>query len=199
MAEQVRTNKLAAVNSMLRMIGESSVSDLATPTRSDVDAAIALLEEVSREIQSEGWWFNREVVDLVPDGNGEIVLNETILSVDKTLYSPSTEYVERGDGGVMKLYNTKDRTFVFTESKVEVVIIFQFLFEELPEVVRKAITSRATRLLCEARVLDINLAKILSQDELINRAKLEDAELSNGDYNVFKGPDLHNLVSQWHR
>lgn len=199
MTEQVRTTKLAAVNSMLRMIGESSVSDLAAPTRSDVDAAIALLEEVSREIQSEGWWFNREVDDLVPDSNGEIVLNENILSVDKTLYSPNKEYVERGNNGKMKLYNTKDHTFVFTESKVEVFIIFQFLFEDLPEVVRKAITSRATRLLCEARVLDINLAKILSQDELINRARLEDAELSNGDYNVFKGPDLYKLVSQWHR
>ncbi|HHZ65952.1 MAG TPA: hypothetical protein EYN51_10750 [Flavobacteriales bacterium] len=192
----VKTDRLGAVNSMLRMIGESSVADLESPTRSDVVAAIELLYEVSREIQSEGWWFNRETIKLTPDVvTGEVLINSEVLSVDRVLYSPGKEYVER-DG---KLYNVKDNTYIFTDSYVELIVTYQFEFEKLPEVVRKAITSRATRFLCEARVLDISLAKILSQDELINRAKLEDAELSNGDYNVFKGPDLYKLVSPWHR
>ena len=191
-----KSTELSAVNSMLRMIGESSVASLASPTRSDVRAAIELLIEVSREVQSEGWWFNREIVKLVPDSSTkEIVLIDQIVSVDKVEYSSAAEYVERAG----KLYNMKDHTYQFTEASVELVVIKQFEFEEIPEVARKAITSRATRFLCEARVLDITLAKILAQDELANRSRLEDAELSNGDYNVFKGPDMSRLVNPWLR
>ena len=64
------TTQLEAVNSMLGHIGEAPVDSIATPSSLPISASTALtiLDEVSREVQSDGWHFNTEYdVTLSPD------------------------------------------------------------------------------------------------------------------------------------
>lgn len=55
------TTELEAVNAMLAGVGEAPIvqSELDTPTRADVDIAVATLQEVLRESLSIGWKFNQ--------------------------------------------------------------------------------------------------------------------------------------------
>jgi len=52
--------ELEAVNSMLAAIGEAPVSTLTGATQADVQMAINILRDVTREVQSWGWRFNTE-------------------------------------------------------------------------------------------------------------------------------------------
>ena len=55
------TTKLEAINSMLTAIGESPVNTITQATTTDVSIALSTLENVSREIQSQGWFFNTDL------------------------------------------------------------------------------------------------------------------------------------------
>jgi hypothetical protein len=54
------TTKLEAVNTMLTSIGESPVNTITASTTTDVSIAIQILDNVSREVQSVGWYFNTD-------------------------------------------------------------------------------------------------------------------------------------------
>ncbi len=59
-------------------------------TQANPDVAIALntLREVSREVQSEGWTYNKEFdYELTPDSNDEIVIPDNMLQVDLNISS----------------------------------------------------------------------------------------------------------------
>jgi|LUMP01.1.fsa_nt_gb hypothetical protein len=184
-----KTTRLHAVNQMLRSLGESPVADLANPKRSDVVAAIDELDSSNRYVQSEGWWFNSDVVTYEPDTNSNILIVDEILSVD--LYANDlNKLVTEREG---KLYNLSDNTFQFT-TKVKLDIIRLLPFESLPEVARRYITCRASRLLMDSRVGDPQLRQFLAQDESIARYELESFENENGDYNVFTGA-LYRLIN----
>ena len=53
-----RTSELEAINTMLGVIGESPINDLSAVNQTDVILAKDILTEVSREVQSQGWYFN---------------------------------------------------------------------------------------------------------------------------------------------
>jgi hypothetical protein len=56
----VATTELEAVNAMLASIGEAPLDTLDGATQSDVQTAINILRDTTREVQSEGWRFNTE-------------------------------------------------------------------------------------------------------------------------------------------
>lgn len=188
-----KTTRLHAVNQMLRSLGESPVADLANPKRSDVVAAIDELDSSNRYVQSEGWWFNSEVVTYEPDTNSNILIVDEILNVD--LYTNDFDKLVTEREG--KLYNLSENTFEFT-AKVKLEIVRLLPFESLPEVARRYVTSRASRLLMENRVGDPTLRQFLTQDEQMCRYELESYENENGDYNVFTGA-LFRLISPEYR
>lgn len=189
--EQIgKTTRLAAVNMMLRALGEVAVSTLTSPSRSDVSAAIDQLDVSSREVQLEGWWFNSETITLTPDNNSQIHLSDEYLEIDLWTYDP-TEIATERDG---KLYNLTKGTFTFPD-EVKVNIIRQLPFESLPEAARKCITARASRILLDHRVGDPQLRQFAQQDEMTARYELECKENENGDYNVFKNGFLNQLIN----
>ena len=74
--------ELNAVNSVLAAIGQSPVTtlDYSNPETSFV---YNLIQECSRDVQDEGWVFNREYMyPLTPDANGEIQIPANILRMD---------------------------------------------------------------------------------------------------------------------
>jgi hypothetical protein len=56
----VATTELEAVNAMLASIGEAPIDSLDGATQSDVQTAINILRDTTREVQTEGWRFNTE-------------------------------------------------------------------------------------------------------------------------------------------
>ena len=88
-------------------------SRVESQTNPDVAIALNTLREVSREIQSEGWSFNKEYdYPLTPDSNDEVVIPNNMLQVD--LNSTYTQNMDRDavnrEG---KLYDKTAHSFVF--------------------------------------------------------------------------------------
>ena len=70
MTKPTKMTELEAVNVLLTTIGEAPVNTLTGNQVTDVTIARQVLNEVSREVQSQGWYFNTENgVTLTPDNN----------------------------------------------------------------------------------------------------------------------------------
>ena len=74
--------ELPAVNQILQSCGQAPVTTL-DQTNPDVAIAYQTLLEVSREVQAEGWSFNKELnYEMVPDTNNEILIPNNMLQID---------------------------------------------------------------------------------------------------------------------
>ena len=74
--------ELAAVNQILGAVGQAPVTTL-DETNPDVAVAYGTLTDVSREIQGEGWNFNKEYeYPFIPDSNKEVLIPTNVLSID---------------------------------------------------------------------------------------------------------------------
>ncbi len=135
------SSRLDAVNTILGAAGESPVSSV-TGSTADAAAANAIVDEISREVQSEGWHFNTETgVPLAPDSNGNILLPENVLQIDCDRFAyPDVDVVQRGS----KLYDKIARSYVFSKA-IAGEIIYLLAFEELPEAARRFIIVKAAR------------------------------------------------------
>lgn len=114
----------AAVNTMLIQIGQSPVNeiDLSHP---DVRAALQILEDVNREIQSKVWWYNTETWDLIPQTDGTLLIPGNATGV----LTGNASWVKRG----RKLYDLANHTFDFSEEDtVTLDVISEWDLEELP-------------------------------------------------------------------
>lgn len=137
----VPATELAAVNAMLRSIGQGTINSLVSSESVDAENAKAVIHDVSREVQERGWWFNREAsYTLVPDNEGIIHVPASSLQ-----FSPDPRWV-----GVVernrKLYDNVNHTFVFPAgTQVTGTVVWFLPFEELPQAARTYIGRRAGR------------------------------------------------------
>lgn len=134
--------ELEAVNIILRNDGETPVDTLLDTGFSEVADALAMLRNISNEVQTDGWAFNTEyALRLIPDAiTGHIPLSEDILWVRPSSYSYGLDIVERG----RKLYNNVGNTYVFA-SPVYIDACRLLPFDELPAYARVYIAIRAAR------------------------------------------------------
>ena len=73
--------ELPAVNQILASCGQAPATTL-DQTNPDVAIAYDTLLEVSREIQSEGWTFNKENhYSFTPDDNNEILIPNNVIQI----------------------------------------------------------------------------------------------------------------------
>lgn len=173
------TTALEAVNRMLRIIQEAPVNTLETTNVDALDAHATLLE-VSRELQSPGWNFNREYGYLLPsDLNGEVFLPQNTLSVDSDGQDTSRGLVQRG----RRLYDPINHTFNIGKD-VKVDITFLLPFDELPETARRLITIRAARAFQASAVGSQTLAAFTQEQEQSAQAAFHRAMLDTGDFNI---------------
>lgn len=191
-----RTTRIAAVNVMLRNIGERQVSTLLNHTRGDVAAAVTELDSTSRSVQSEGWNFNHvPSVKFSPQADGRIPVPGNALSVTITgVAGGRDEVIDRGN----YLFNKTDSTYTFTED-LTAEVITHLPFEELPEVARQYIAVRAARVLAQSRVGDPGIVQYSQGDEQFARYQMEARETESADYNVFQSPELRRLHNSWLR
>jgi hypothetical protein len=176
------TQELPAVNQILQSCGQAPVTTL-DQTNPDVAIAYQTLLEVSREVQAEGWSFNKEFhYDMTPDTNNEILIPNNVLQIDLTDNSANMDKdVIRRSG---KLYDKANHTYTFTE-KVECDITWLFDWVDLPVPIQDFITARAATVVSSRIVGDGNQYQILQQKEAFARAMAIEYECNQGDYTFF--------------
>jgi hypothetical protein len=189
-----KTTELEAVNTMLSVIGEAPVNTLdASSKTSDVIIAQTLLNEVSREVQSAGWNFNREYeVKLLKDSSDVINIPTNAARIDvESAHKGRKEYIQRGD----KLYNKTDRTFTMT-SDLKCTITYMLTWEELPQSARQYIMIRAARKF-QDRVVGSGKHHDFNQlDEFHALVNLREAESDGGDYTIFDHYDVARVIDR---
>lgn len=132
-------SELDAVNMMLLSIGQAPVNTLEVAGIKDVSFARLMLHNTNRQVQSRGWWFNRELdYELVPASNKEIILPGTVLEVVSA--DPSRDLIERD----RKLYDRDRHTFEF-DGPVRVNVVWFLPFDDIPQVARDFVAMRAAR------------------------------------------------------
>ncbi len=183
------TTKLEAVNTMLFTIGESPVNTLEGGTVVDAVTAEQTLDNVSREIQSDGWAFNTEKgFPLSRAAFAPLVFNvpENALTCDPS--DKSAQIVVRAG----KLYDLENHTFEFPDTtSIDCDIIWQLEFEDLPETARRYITIRAARIFQAGAVGSDTLNSFVDRDEYEARARfrklnsrVRDKNLLNSNYSI---------------
>lgn len=184
------TTQLEAVNVMLGNIGESPVNALSPLSSLPVSArtAISVLDEVSRDVQSEGWHFNTvNKVTLSPNVNGEIFLTDDVLHIDTLDHSK--DIVQRGQ----QLFDRGDNTLVF-DNDLKVTVTYLLDFTELHEQARRYITLKASRVFQGRIVGSQELEQQILREELKARQNLEEADGIGSDRTIFDNYDVASCV-----
>ena len=170
-------------------------------TQANPDVAIALntLREVSREVQSEGWTYNKEFdYELTPDSNDEIVIPDNMLQVDLNISSKRSgnrEFDSIIRGG--KLYDRIKHSYKWTAESVYVDVLWYFEWEHIPDVVQAYIVARAATIVSSRIIGDGNQYQMLQQKEAYARAMALEYECNQGDYSFFGEPQGENYYNSY--
>jgi hypothetical protein len=170
-------------------------------TQANPDVAIALntLREVSREVQSEGWTYNKEFnYELTPDSNNEIIIPDNMLQVDLNISSKRSsnrqfDSIIRGG----KLYDRIKHSYTWTDESVYVDVLWYFEWEHIPDVVQAYIVARAATIVSSRIIGDGNQYQMLQQKEAYARAMALEYECNQGDYSFFGEPQGENYYNSY--
>ncbi len=153
------TTKLEAINEILAHIGEPPTNSL-DAGRLDVARAQRKLEETSKSLQGSGWWFNERTKTITPTSESEIVLPADTLSV-------TTPYLTGVFQLGQKLFSKDDDTTKAFTDDVEVELLVEVAWEDLPQQARSAIFVSAARQLQDEEIGDATRARFSREDEAI--------------------------------
>jgi len=121
--------ELPAINQILMACGQAPVTTL-DETNPDVAIAYQTLLEISREVQSEGWTFNKENhVHIEPDANDEIPILNNYLQIDLSQSNAGNKKAIIRNG---KLYDKHNHTDKWTDDEVLCDILYFFDWVDLP-------------------------------------------------------------------
>ena len=186
--------ELPAVNQILQSCGQAPVTTL-DQTNPDVAIAYQTLLEVSREVQAEGWSFNKEYnYELTPDTNNQIPIPNNMLQVDLSHNAANMDKDVIKRSG--KLYDKANHTYTFT-AKVECDITWLFDWVDIPTPIADFITARAASIVSSRIVGDTNQYAILQQKEAFTRAMAMEYECNQGDYTYFGHPGKTNTYNSY--
>ena len=185
--------ELSSVNSILGAIGQAPISRIYQSkgnelqyTNPEVAIIHNILMEVNKDVQNEGWVFNREDdYSITPDINSHIVIPQNVLSMDvheNSVYR-TTDLVRR-EG---KMYDKLHHTFEF-DNPLSFDIVWRFKYEDLPSVFQRYITLRASGRAAVQLVTNPQLVQLLGTQEAQARAACMDYECNQGDHTFFGTP-----------
>ena len=185
--------ELPAINQILMACGQAPVTTL-DETNPDVAIAYQTLIEVSREVQSEGWTFNKEDhVEVTPNTDNEIPILSNYLQIDLTQATAGDKKVIQKNG---LLYDKEHHTDKWTDGAVECDILWLFDWVDLPRPIQDYITARASSITSSRIVGDQTQYQMLQQKESYMRAMALEYETNKGDFSFFGHPDgAHPYVS----
>ena len=187
----------AAVNELLQSIGQAPVSTLDT-SNPDVSIAWNTLVATSRDVQAEGWTFNREyeitaIRSAATESKDYILIADNELQVDlvdnlNNKYHDGVVRTTKFNGLTQRfLYDRYQHSNTWDYNPL-VNKIFYFDWEELPIPIQNFIIARAAKI-CSSRITgDTDQFKMLQQREDYCRAQALEYETRQGDYSYFGVP-----------
>jgi hypothetical protein len=185
------STKLEAVNIMLSTIGEAPVNSLSSGLV-DAELAETILNTVSKNVQSDGWNFNREYdYTITPTAKGEINLPSNILRADAALEPYSKDLVQRGT----RMYDKKEHTFNIG-MPVKLDVVFELDFADIPEVAKRYITIKAARIFQDRVVGSDTLHGFTEMEEQAAFYSLREFEGDTEDFNIFDSYDVYRVVDR---
>jgi len=196
MTIQTRTTELEAVNTMLSTIGEAPLSSLSGVLPVDGTIAKNVLDEICREVQSQGWHYNTHYkATLSRDNTNKIPVANNVLRVELDPYKyskASYDIVQRNN----YLYNLAENTDIFDRDFEDVTIVYLLNFPDVTEQCKRYITIRSARVFHDRTLGATTLHKFSKEDELRALAVAKQAEASVGDYTIFDDPLFAYTVSR---
>ena len=188
MTKPTSMTELEAVNVLLTTIGEAPVNTLDGNQVTDVSIANQVLNEVSREVQAQGWHFNTEDgVNLSPDVFNQVLVPADIARIDTDDYN-----VVQREG---KLFNLDERTYTFT-SAVKATIVYYQDFLVLPETAKKYITTRAARIYSDRMLNSETIHKMIARDEQKALIDLRAFEGDTADFNMMDSYSVARVMNR---
>ena len=186
--------ELPAVNEILASVGQAPVTTL-DQTNPDVAIAYDTLLQVSREIQSEGWTFNKEYCyPFTPNTDNEILIPNNIIQIDlSTEEDYQDKNVVRRNG---KLYDRVKHTYTFTE-EVDCDVVWFFDWVDLPRPIQDYIVSKAASITISRIVGDNNLYQMNLQREAYCRSMALEYECNQGQFTFFGHPKDGNYYTSY--
>ena len=185
-------------------VGESPVNTLSVQSP-EVAIAQKTLQQVCREILTEGWKFNTETqYPINLDTNNHCIIPNNVLQIDLNRYRHPDAFdtIRKTDNGVQKLYDLHDHTFEFTNTsgdKIYVDIVWMVDFNDIPQVFQDYITVRASRIASNRMVNNPQAAELIAQDESQARAVALEYDTVQGDYNIFNNQEGRTNASTVYR
>ena len=193
--------ELEAINQVLVAIGQGPVDTLDN-TNPDVAVVQTTLSQVSRDVQAEGWSFNKQQnYPLTPDENQNIKYPEGVLQIDLTYPYGSTVPIHFGVDGEGFLYdkNKYPRSEAMKWGTETIYCNVMFLYEwiDLPQPMKSYIVARTSAIVSSRIVGDPTQYQMLSQYEMQCRAYVMEYETEQGDYSYFGSPDEGNYYRSY--
>jgi hypothetical protein len=190
----VNISQTVAERSLTRAVVTKQVE---TPTNPDVAIALNTLREVSREVQAEGWTFNKEYdYPITPDSNNEIRIPNNVLQMDLNQNYPvnmNRDSVNRGG----KLYDRTAHSYTWDDETVYVDITWYFDWDSVPTPIQSFITCRAASIVSSRIIGDPNQYQMLQQKEAFARAMALEYECNQGDHTFFGSPQGQNYYRSY--
>ena len=190
----VNISQLVPSRTMTQSIVTSRVE---TQTNPDVAIALNTLREISREVQAEGWTFNKEYdYTITPDNNNEVLIPNDVLQMDLNrdrTVNLNRDSVNRGG----KLYDRMAHSYKWTDDTLYVDIIWELSWGSIPEPIQAFIIARAASIVSSRIVGDPNQYQMLQQKEAFTRAMALEYETSQGDYTYFGAPKGGNYYQSY--
>ena len=190
------TQELPAINQILTSCGQAPVT---TQDQTNPEVAIAYdtLLQVSREVQSEGWPFNKEYhYEFNKDVNNEILIPNNIIQIKLTENAQNAPYHAVRRNG--KLYDRQNHRYTWEYSPVECDVTWEFDFIDLPEPIQNYIKARASTLVSGKIVGDNSQYGRLQQQEIQQRSLALEYETRQGQFTMFGHPqDSQNFYQSY--
>ena len=185
--------ELKAVNEILASVGQAPVTTL-DQTNPDVAIAYDTLLQVSREVQAEGWTFNREYnYPFKPDANKFIYIPNNVIALDLATDYRTYDAIRR-DG---RLYDKIKHTYEWNEDQLLCDVVWYFDWVDLPIPIQDYIVARAAAVTSSRIVGDPNQFQVIQQREAYTRAMALEYECNQGDYTFFGQPKGGNFYNSY--
>ena len=180
-------------------IQKSAVSyKVETQTNPDVAIAFNTLKEVSREIQSEGWTFNKELdLKVTPDATTKKVAipNNAIQYDLNQNYSVNLGRKSVNRGGY--LYDATNHTDQWEDATLCIDVLWEWDYQYIPQPIQAYIVAKASAVFSSRVIGDGQQFQMLSQKEAYTKALALEYECNQGDYTYFGSPQNGNYYQSY--
>ena len=183
--------ELEAINTLLSVIGEAPIDSLSDITVNEItDSALArkTLNEVSRDVQAEGWsWNTDNDVTFEKDVADEIKLPASALKVVFPSFG-NGNYVARG----LRVYDRNRQSYDMSEveSVTATQVVSQLNWEDMPHAAQQYIAIRAARIYSDRFLNSDAIYVYTTNDEQYARSMLIRSEEREGGDNMLYGNNL---------